>query len=69
MNAMAIALERVHRDAKQLDPVRVALTLIAVPFFVLGWVAAKSWAVAWTGLAWAVTAVTVGWKMARGEDT
>ena len=59
--------DQVRDEARQLDPVRVVLTLLMVPFFVLGWVAAKVVAVCWALVAFGWTAAVVGWRTARGE--
>lgn len=61
-------LEDIQAEARTLDPVRVLLTLIAVPFVVVGWIVAKAALVLWTAFSWAWTACVVGWRAARGED-
>lgn len=65
MTTMDGTLERVRTEARALDPGKVALTLVAVPLFALGFVAAKVVGVAWTVIAWSWTAAVVGWRAAR----
>lgn len=62
------ALEDIRAEARSLDPVRVLLTLVAVPFVVAGWLVGKSALVVWTALSWAWTAAVVGWRAARNRD-
>lgn len=61
-------LEDIQAEARTLDPVRVLLTLIAVPFFLAGWIVSKVAVVVWVALTWIWTAVLVGWRTARGQD-
>lgn len=51
-----LPLERIDREARSLDPARVALTTIATVPFVLGWLLGRVWLVA----AWVFTAGVVG---------
>lgn len=60
--AMTIPVERIDTEARQLDPVKVLLTVIAAIPFVLGWIVGKTW----LALAWLLTAARVGWQVARG---
>lgn len=60
--------DQVRQESRQLDPVKVLLTLLMVPFFVLGWSAAQVVRVCWTLVAWTWTAAVVGWRSARGES-
>lgn len=57
-----VPLERINAEARQLDPVRVLLTLLAAPLFALGWLVAKVALVAWIVVAWSWTAARVGWQ-------
>ena len=61
-------LERIETEARQLSPRQVALTLVSLPFFVLGWLAAKASAIVWLAVAWGWTALLVGWRQAGGLD-
>lgn len=65
---MRSTLDKIREEAAGLDPVRVALTLVAAPFFAAGWLASRVAKAVWTVLAWAWTAAVVGWRAARGED-
>ena len=58
--------ERVEQEARTLTPLRVLLTLIAAPLFVLGWIVAWICKLVWLVFAWALTAVQVGWREAGG---
>lgn len=59
--ALTVPVGRIQTEARQLDPVKVLLTLIAVIPFALGWVAGKTW----MAFAWLLVAVRVGWQQAR----
>lgn len=61
--------DQVREESRQLDPVKVLLTLLMVLPFVLGWSAAKVVAGCWTVVAWLWTAAVVGWRSARGEGS
>jgi hypothetical protein len=61
-------LERIETEARQLSPRQVLLTLVSLPFFVLGWVAAKAVTGAWLAVAWAWVALLDGWRVAGGVD-
>lgn len=58
-------LERVEVGAKALTPRRVLLAIITAPLFVLGWLAAWIFGVAWLMITWAISAVVLGWTDAR----
>lgn len=60
---MAIPLDRISAEARQVNWARVVLTILAFPLYVLGWLAGKGFlAIAWAGLA-----VKAGWQDARGQ--
>jgi len=59
--AMNTALERIDAEARQLDPSRVLLTILAAIPFVIGWLLGKGW----LAVAWLWTAAVVGWREAR----
>lgn len=65
MNFQA-TLDRIQSDAAQLQPARVALTVVAAPLFVVGWLAGKAWSVVWVVASWLLAAAAVGWSSARG---
>lgn len=60
-------LDQIREQARTLTPLRTFLTLIASVLFGVGWLAAKTLGVIWTGLTWAYAAVVVGWKSSRGD--
>lgn len=61
--------ELVREEARQLDPVKALITLLMVPFFVLGWLAAHGVRLAWAVASIAWTAGVQGWRAAHGEDS
>jgi hypothetical protein len=56
-----VPVDRIGVRAREIDPVRLLLTLLAAPLIVLGWSAAKLWG----ALAWSLAAVQVGWEEGR----
>lgn len=57
------ATEQIKREAAQLDPVKVLITLLLVVPFVLGWAARFVWmvlALLWTG-------AVMGWRVASAQ--
>ena len=60
-------LDQIREQARTLTPVRTLLTLIASVLFALGWFAARTLGVIWSGFTWAYAAVVVGWKSAKGS--
>ena len=60
----------IQTRAAEIDPAKLLLAVLALPFLILGWVAAKVWQVLWLVISWSVAAVQVGWVEARksGED-
>lgn len=60
----------IQTRAAEIDPAKLLLAVLALPFLVLGWMAAKVWQVLWLVVSWSVAAVQVGWVEARksGED-
>jgi len=61
----ATALERIQTQAREIDPLKAALAVVAAIPYILGWVIAKVFAVVWLVLSWAVAAGKVGWQDAR----
>lgn len=49
-------LQRIAADSSKLDPAKVLLTIVALPFYVVGWVLGRIWLV----LVFAWSAVAVG---------
>jgi uncharacterized membrane protein YdjX (TVP38/TMEM64 family) len=60
-----VPVDRITAEARAAHPGRVLLTLIAGVLYGLGWLTAKTAAVAWLALAWSFAAVKVGWQDAR----
>lgn len=60
-----VPVEDIRTRASEIDPVKLLLAFLALPFLVLGWLAAKVCTVLWTVTSWAVAAIQVGWIEAR----
>jgi hypothetical protein len=56
-------VDQIDAEARQLDPRKVALTLVALPFFVLGVVLAGMARGSWLVVAWVWVAVVAGWRV------
>lgn len=56
--------DQIRAESRQLDPVKVLLTLAVVLPLAVGWLARKVCLVVWTVFSWVWTAVVVGWRMA-----
>lgn len=54
--------DQVREESRQLDPVKVLLTLAIVLPVVVGWLARKVCLAAWTVFSWVWTAALVGWR-------
>lgn len=63
MRAGAVA-DEVRAEAAKIDPVKVAVTLLMVVPFVLGWLAAKTVRAVWAAVSWLWAAAVVGWRTA-----
>lgn len=63
-----VPVEEITRQAREVHPGRVILTLIGGLLFTAGWAAGKLLGVAWLAMAWSGTAVQVGWREARGTN-
>lgn len=61
----ATALERIQVQAKEIDPVKAILAIVAAIPYVIGWVIAKVFAAVWLVVSWAIAAGKVGWQDAR----
>lgn len=64
----AIPLDKIRAEAANIRPLHTLLTLIAGIFYVLGWVAFKTFAIAWATIAWSVAAIKVGFMEAKAAD-
>lgn len=60
-------IDLIREEARALHPLRTLLLTLAALLFALGWVAARTLGVAWSGVAWSAAAVKVGWKSARSD--
>jgi hypothetical protein len=60
-----VPVDRISKQAKEVRFWRTVATVLAGLLWGLGWCAAKVCALVWLALAWAVTAVRVGWADAR----
>lgn len=60
-----VPVDRITAEARAAHPGRTLLTIVAAVLYGVGWVAAKTVAVVWLGLAWSFAAVKVGWQDAR----
>lgn len=60
-----VPVEDIRTRAAEIDPMKVALTLLALPLLMIGFVAAKVWLVLWSITSWSLAAVQVGWVEAR----
>ncbi|MBM3659483.1 MAG: hypothetical protein FJW95_08245 [Actinobacteria bacterium] len=64
-----VMIDRVHDQARELRPLRVLLTILAAPFFVLGFLVRAVFAIVWVALTWCWAATVVGWQAGkRNED-
>lgn len=63
-----VDVERISERAREANPGRVALTVIAAVLFGLGWAAFKTFAVSWLVIAWCGSAVIEGWQAGRAAQ-
>lgn len=63
-----VPVDRITAEARDIRLGRALLTLLAGVFYVIGWIAAKVVGVVWFAVAWAGTAVKVGWAEARASS-
>jgi hypothetical protein len=59
-------IEQVEREARGLDPAKVAITVVSVPFLVIGFALAMVARLGWLLVAFAWSAGLVGWREAGG---
>jgi len=64
----SIPIDRINREAREVDAGRALLTVLAAVLFAVGWLAAKTVGVVWLTLAWSATAVKVGWREGRSPQ-
>lgn len=65
----ARALERIQVTARDIDPVKVAVTVVTAIPFLLGWIVAKVFAVVWLVLSWVIAAGMEGWRAGRSPKS
>lgn len=65
MTSATAVLDRIQAKSAEFDLPRFLLTLVALPFFVLGWVVYHAWRVLCVVCGWAWAACVIGWEQAR----
>lgn len=55
-------IDRIGAEAKKLQFGRAFLTIVFTPFYLIGWLAGKSWA----AIAYLLASLKVGWREGRG---
>jgi hypothetical protein len=58
-------LDRITAEARKVEFGRTVLTVLAAILFGVGWLTARAFGLSWLSLAWAVTAVRLGWQEGR----
>lgn len=61
--------DQIREESRQLDPVKVLLTLAFALPVTVGWVARKVCVACWTVFSWTWTAVVVGWRSAGPQGS
>lgn len=64
MVSLSATVDQVRAEARQVDVTKLLLTLLLLPFFVLGWSARMVWRVACYVISFAGAACKVGWRAA-----
>lgn len=62
-----VPVSRITDEAKQVRFGYTVLAVIAGLLYGLGWLTAKAFGLVWLAVAWAGTAVKIGWVDARGR--
>lgn len=65
MTTIAGYVDQVRDQARDYDPRRAALTVVALLPFVVGWLVGIAFQTVWVMLAWAWAATMVGFRSAR----
>ena len=60
MTTLYATVDRIRAEANQLDPVKVLITLLVAPLWVVGWALRLAWVV--PALMW--TGAVQGWRVA-----
>lgn len=63
-----IPVEEISVQAREADPGRVALSVIAGILIGAGWLVSRTLSVAWIAAAWMVVAVREGWRDGRSPE-
>lgn len=58
-------VSRVDVEARKVDPRRAALTVIALPFLLVGLVVGVLFKIVWSAMSWAYAATKVGFELGR----
>lgn len=64
MTTLAATVAAARRERAKLDPAEVALTVLMVLPFALGWVVRKIVGVVWLVVSWLWTSAVIGWRAA-----
>lgn len=65
MTNMAATVDRIQERALDFNLAKALLTLISLPFFILGWVAYGTYRVVSLLVAWVWAALLEGWDQAK----
>ena len=65
MSTIDTFLAGVRAEARSLDPLKVVLTIVAAPFFVVGWLLGQAARLLLVLVAFAWSAAVVGYRTAR----
>lgn len=64
MTTITATVERIQHKSREFDAARLLLTMIALPFFLVGFLAYHGYRVASVICAWIWAAAVVGWEAA-----
>ncbi|UJW32401.1 hypothetical protein L3Q67_01025 [Saccharothrix sp. AJ9571] len=67
MTSMVATASRIEEKAREFEPVRLVLTVLALPFLVLGWTAFMLWRLLRLVASWLWAAAVVGWEAASAQ--
>lgn len=60
-----IPVNEVAARAAAINPVRVLLMIVALPLFIIGWLAGWTVRLLWLVVSWSLAAAQVGWDRAQ----
>lgn len=69
MVSMDATVTQIQIQRAAIDPVRVALTLLAAFFFTPGWIARKVVIAIWWVVSYAAAGIMVGWRAAAPAES